>query len=88
MIDRNLPYRFLRGQPLKNPLWVFNIKNMVYTIYVPSLSQGLKSSAKNWTFQSQNVLILRNDFISKSFDCNKENGPKCLNFLNVLIHYN
>ena len=23
---------------LKNPLWVFNILNMVYTIYVPSLS--------------------------------------------------
>ena len=22
----------------KNPLWVFNIINMVYTIYVPSLS--------------------------------------------------
>ena len=22
----------------KNPLWVFNILNMVYTIYVPSLS--------------------------------------------------
>ena len=29
--------------------------------------------------------LLSNDFTSKSFDCSEENGPKCLNFPNVLF---
>ena len=53
--DKCFFYLFEKIKTLfKNPLRVFNIINIVYTIYVPSLINQ-KTSAKNWTFQSKNV---------------------------------
>lgn len=68
---------------LKNPLRVFKIINVVYTIYVPSLSNQKREQRIGLP---KSKCLLRNDFTTESFDCNKENGPKCLNFSNVLIH--
>ena len=67
----------------KNPLRVFNIINIVYTIYVPSLINQKRVQRIGLSKVKMSSPQL---FTTKSFDCNKENGPKRLNFLNVLIH--
>ena len=67
----------------KNPLRVFNIINIVYTIYVPSLINQKRVQRIGLSKVKMSSPQL---FTAKSFDCNKENGPKSLNFLNVLIH--
>ena len=51
-------------------------KKFLHEVRIQPLPQGFPKSK----------CLLRNDFTPKSFDCNKENRPKCLNFLNVLIH--
>ena len=67
----------------KNPLRVFNIIKIIYTIYVPSLSNQKRVQRIGLSKVKMSSPQL---FTTKSFDCNKENGPKRLNFLNVLIH--
>ena len=67
----------------KNPLRVFNIINIVYTIYVPSLINQKRVQRIGLSKVKMSSPQL---FTAKSFDRNKENGPKRLNFLNVLIH--
>ena len=49
------------------------------------LAWAIKNESKTLDFPKSKCL-LPNDFTAKSFDCNKKNGPKRLNFSNVLIH--
>ena len=67
----------------KNLLRVFNIINIVYMIYVPSL---INQKRVQRIGLSKVKMSSPQRFTTESFDCNKENGPKRLHFLNVLIH--